>query len=104
MNQRSFFDADFQADLARKRNADTSAAALESIAPIRNGDSKRVLAAIKEHGGLTCDECENILGMKHQTCSARFRDLALSGHIVKAGEKRKTLSGRKAEVWRATKP
>jgi len=50
--------------------------------------------------GLTCDEVEELLHIKHQTASARIRELALTKRIEPIGG-RPTRSGRKAVVWRA---
>ena len=87
---------------------DTSRDAAESIKPQVNRLCSEVLRCIRmSPAGLTCDEAENILGMAHQTCSARFRDLSSSEppSIIKCQQpdgsylKRKTRSGRSAFVW-----
>jgi len=49
--------------------------------------------------GATDDEIEVALGMRHQTASARRRDLVLSGLAKDSGKRRKTRSGRSATVW-----
>ena len=49
--------------------------------------------------GATCDEVEVLTGLRHQTVSARVRELALTGEIVNLGERRLTRSGRGAVVW-----
>lgn len=86
----------------------TSRDAAESIKPQVNRLCSEVLRAIKTSPyGMTCDECEACLSMAHQTCSARFRDLATCEppSIIKCqlpdGSylKRKTRSGRSAFVW-----
>ncbi len=79
----------------------TSVAAAESVKPDAGRLRGLVLGAIRKAGvaGLTCDECEVQLDMRHQTCSARFRELAKAGVIVDSGRKRETRSGRKAVVW-----
>lgn len=89
-------------------NTETSIEAGESVKADVNALCRRVLNAIKQMpGGLTCDECEVILGLKHQTCSARFNDLStcqpplIVNVICEDGSKlkRKTRSGRNALVW-----
>jgi len=59
-----------------------------------------VLQAIHAAGmhGRTCDEIEEVTGLKHQTASARVRELADLEEIVPIGT-RLTRSGRKAVVW-----
>ena len=63
----------------------------------------RVLAYIKSQGswGATDDEIEQALDMKHQTASARRRELVLMDppRIIDSGGRRKTRSGRTAKVW-----
>jgi predicted transcriptional regulator len=81
--------------------SDTSKAAAESI----NALSMRGIAleTIKRAGlhGMTSDELEATIGMRHQTASARIRELALGGNIFDSGQRRKTRSGRNAAVWLA---
>jgi hypothetical protein len=52
--------------------------------------------------GLTCDEAEVLLGMSHQTCSARFSELKAKGWLEPTGEQRLTRSGSKADVFRSS--
>lgn len=54
--------------------------------------------------GATDDEIEQALGLRHQTASARRRELVLKGFIVFAGALRETTSGRAAQVWVVSKP
>lgn len=49
--------------------------------------------------GLTDDEIERILGLRHQSVSPRRRELVLLGKVVKSGRTRATRSGRQATVW-----
>ncbi len=79
---------------------DTSIAAKKTI------DAKSIESIvyehIKNHGrrGVTCDEVEVALNLRHQTASARFTALFKRGDIVDSGERRPTRSGRKAIAWR----
>lgn len=50
------------------------------------------------HGAI-CDEIEFGIEMKHQTASARVRELSQVGLIVDGGKKRLTRSNRNAIVW-----
>jgi hypothetical protein len=55
--------------------------------------------------GMTDDEIEQATGLSHQTASARRRGLVLKQRVVPDGERsRPTRSGRRAQVWLATKP
>lgn len=61
---------------------------------------RRVLDAIRRKPR-TCDEVEVATGLAHQVVSARMRDLAKRGVIIRAMAVRKTRLGRLAWVWRA---
>ena len=82
---------------------DTSLDAATSMKPIVDTLQDRVLAYIKSQGswGAIDDEIEEALGMKHQTASARRRELVLMDppRIIDSGTRRKTRSGRTAKVW-----
>lgn len=81
------------------RGSDTSREAAESIAKDTNRLRRLVLEEIRDGGGLTCDECEERLNLRHQTCSARVHELMEAGRIRDSGMRRKTRSGRNATVW-----
>jgi hypothetical protein len=60
-----------------------------------------VLDFIRSRGarGATDDEIEVVLGMRHQTASARRRGLVLKLYVSDSGAKRPTRSGSSAIVW-----
>jgi len=78
---------------------ETSIAAHDSIKHRKALDRSRILAAIKRRPS-TCDELETKLGMSHQTCSARISEMHSGRHptIKRSGKKRRTRSGRPANV------
>ncbi len=78
---------------------ETSIIAARSVTESADQMRSRVLVAIREAGGATCDEVEVSLEMKHQTASARIRELQLEGRVRDSGTRRKTRSGRPAVVW-----
>jgi hypothetical protein len=81
-------------------NTDTSRQAAAEIAPRLSALQKDILRYLRARaGGGTCDELEETLGLRHQTCGPRLRELALSGAIVETKMRRRTRSGRKAIVW-----
>lgn len=47
----------------------------------------------------TCDEVEVLTGLKHQTVSARIRELVIMKAIEDTGDRRMTRSGRTARVY-----
>ena len=83
------------------RGSDTSRAAAESMRPKINQLQSMVLGAIRESGptGLTCDQSEVDLGLRHQTASARIKELSQMGYIIDSEMRRYTRSGRRAVVW-----
>lgn len=64
------------------------------------GKMRQVFEYIEKQGvlGATDDEIEAVLGLSHQSVSARRRDLVVSGRVESAGQ-RATRSGRPAKVW-----
>jgi hypothetical protein len=80
---------------------DTSLAAAAAAEPGAATVRGLVLYYIRRDAevGATDDEIEEELGMRHQTVSARRRELVLQGFIKDSGERRQTRSGRKAIVW-----
>lgn len=82
------------------RHNDTSHAAARSMDNTAGSIRDRVYAAIKANGqiGVTSDYLEETMG-RHQTISARVRELVLLGKIRDSGQRRKTRSGRSARVY-----
>jgi hypothetical protein len=87
----------------------TSIAAAESVATDAASVRLRVLQFIIDRGelGASSDEAEAALGLTHQSCSARFWELAGKNRkrpelkrIVETGFTRKTRSGRAAAVYK----
>lgn len=83
------------------KGSDTSEDAADSIEGVSEAMRWQVLRAIRgELGrGMNDDEIERALGMRHQTASARRRELVKEGYVVDSGKRRETSSGRTAIVW-----
>lgn len=90
----------FGGSVPRVSGSRTSAEAADSMAEHVNGIAAVVLSAIRQSGvrGMTCDQLEMELGLRHQTASARVRELFLRNAITSTSI-RKTRSGRSAQVW-----
>lgn len=86
--------------VAHVRGSDTSYAAARSMDGPAASIRERVFQAIKAAGanGVTSDQLEATMG-RHQTISARVRELSLLGRIMDTGRRRATRSGRKARVY-----
>jgi hypothetical protein len=82
------------------RGSDTSEAAADSVATGAALLRERVYRVIAERDGATCDEVEAQIDGRHQTVSARVRELVQLGRIVDTGQRRPTRSGRAARVYR----
>lgn len=81
--------------------SDTSAAAAASITPsAAQAMRDTILASVTASAsvGLTCDEVEELHNMRHQTASARIKELKDEGLLLDSGRRRDTRSGRKAAV------
>jgi response regulator of citrate/malate metabolism len=90
-----------RAQRQRKRAQATSLDALSSIdaSTLQGLVLETIQAAL---AGLTCDEIEEQLDLRHQTASARLHELMKLGKIQDSGARRDTRSGRGAIVWRVT--
>jgi len=86
------------------KGSDTSEAAAIEYESAKANDLLRVHRCIlNAPDGMTCDEVEEFLNMKHQTASARIRDLVLNGLVFDTKARRKIRSGRSARVYGAHK-
>ncbi len=83
------------------KDSDTSEAAARSVAGVTGRLRSQILDFIRCRGaeGATDDEIEAALGLRHQTASARRRELVLLGWVTDSGTRRRTRSGRTATVW-----
>jgi len=83
--------------------SDTSEDAADSITDDVLGRMRRRIyrEVVYSPAGRTCDEIEVILDLRHQTASARLRELELGGWLEPTPEKRRTRANRMAHVYRA---
>lgn len=83
------------------RQADTSVAAAEAIAPRVENIRADVLKAITRNGayGLTADEAAMVLGLTPFTTRPRCTELKALGFIKDSGGRRVNASGKRAIVW-----
>lgn len=81
--------------------SDTSKEAAESVVASAQAVRVRVFKHIEAQGGQgsTDNEIEHALGLRHQSASARRRELVQRGMVYDSGARRRTDSGRKAAVW-----
>jgi predicted ArsR family transcriptional regulator len=89
-------------NLPAQRHSETSRAAAASLgADALNAMQRRVLEYLETHGPSTDEEIATGLDMNPSTERPRRIELQKRGLVVEAGT-RKTVSGRKAVVWKAT--
>ena len=89
-----------QIGFVRLDGGDTMVESAKAIAMEGRNLRATVLRVIIDKGGATDEEIELRTGLKHQTASARRRELVISGLVEDSGERRLTTSGRKAIVWK----
>jgi hypothetical protein len=78
---------------------ETSSDAADAIEPVRAPSQIDVLAFIRSRGDATDEEIEMGLGRKHQSVSARRRELVQKGYVVDSGLRRMNSTGCSAHVW-----
>ena len=79
--------------------SETSEEAAKSIKPSSLRSKVASMLRLRGLFGATDDELEASLGLRHQTVSARRRELVLLVKAKDSGVKRVTRSGRRATVW-----
>lgn len=86
------------------RDSDTSQDAAESLSFADLGRLHAlILVHIADRGdGATCDEIEAGLRLRHQTASARIRELCIRAWLYDTGARRPTRSRRTARVYQLT--
>jgi DNA-binding Lrp family transcriptional regulator len=84
--------------------SETSEAAAASMVGKTGFLYRMIIEALVKAGatGRTCDELEIELGLRHQTCSPRIRELCQSGAVEATSQKRMTRANRHAVVNIAT--
>ena len=87
---------------ADSETSEYAAEMIESSASSMRGDIFRLMKTRGERG-MTCNEVERALHMRHQTASARLYELRHKGLIVDSGQRRVTDSDRWAVVWAVKK-
>ena len=99
-------DTDTEMEIATgMRATQKESAAILKRSRMGNRHRQHIYSAICRNGGMTCDEIEVALDLRHQTasCFVRFltQDNFLRPRIKPNGEqdRRKTRSGRMAIVW-----
>ena len=82
-------------------NAMSEAAFKSTPKLIRARQKSMIFSLIQRRAttGLTCDEIEAATTWPHQSVSARMTELKAEGLIVASLFKRKTRTGRNAQVW-----
>lgn len=84
------------------QGSDTSKAAAKKSESKAANDRERLFQLLVDarEDGLTTDEAEVYLDLRHQTCSARMNDLhSKLSVVVDSGVRRPTRSGRLATVY-----
>jgi len=91
----------FEYARARKTDPETSheAAASVKVPPLE----RKILSAITALGDATSLEVSDYLGIPRVTISPRFKPMGRKGLIRRTGETRFSDTGRRSEVWEASR-
>jgi predicted ArsR family transcriptional regulator len=81
------------------KRTDTSREAADAIAPAKAVLQAKVLAALRDFGPLTADQCAFQLDIDKLSIRPRFTELKATGMIFDTGGRRFNGSGRRAIVW-----
>lgn len=84
------------------KGADTSVEAQKSADFNERARTKLAIMRQLRHRaelGMTCHEIELVLGLQHQSASARITELVRDGYIKDSGQRRYTRTNRKARVY-----
>lgn len=86
------------------KGSKTSKAAADSMVKSGKDLCARIMVLFRDVGaqGMTCDEVEEAMELRHQTASARIVELVDDGSLTKTDRTRKTRSGRAAAVYIAS--
>lgn len=84
------------------RDSDTSKGAADSLSDeILSKQKTEILAFIGAFAnGRTCDHVEEALGLRHQTASARIRELVLADKLYDTEKRALNRSGRPARLYK----
>jgi hypothetical protein len=97
---------DVRADSIGKFGRDapeTSRKAAIAVYPRTGSQRHRILLLLLVEGPMTCDRAEDLLGLPHQSVSARWNELWHDfGFIEPTGSARRTRAGAEAAVFRLT--
>ena len=86
-------------DGARQVYQDTSREAWIHFQDYLSATDATIMHVMLTFGPLTCEQVEDLCGLKHQTASAQIRHLYRAGLLEDAG-RAKTRAGRPAITWR----
>jgi hypothetical protein len=86
------------------RHPETAKAAAARALPRTGSRRREAWELIQARGGLTAEEVGIETGWPHQTYSATVSTLAADGLVIDSGDRRPTLAGNPAIVYRAVLP
>ena len=82
------------------KRSDTSKAAADDIAPSAGTLRAKVLAVLHfRPGGMTADDCADLLGIDKLSIRPRMSELRELGQVRDSGRRSPNASGKKAIVW-----
>ena len=82
----------------------TSKVSAKEVGRKKNDYRQKIYGLIAYRGGMTCEDVESTLGIRHQTASCIIRFLTQDGFLRDSGERRRAKSGRQVIVWKTATP
>ena len=84
-----------------QRHSETSREAALAKLPTASSQRERVYHFLQDHGPCTAQELSAWLDLSGDSVRPRLVELARCGAVADSGERRRTVHGRRAVVWRA---
>ncbi|HUT56646.1 MAG TPA: hypothetical protein VNA25_02100 [Phycisphaerae bacterium] len=94
-----FVQNPYAGKLPAVKGSETSEAAAEDAAGGAKSIRRMIYEFLTRVGGATDDEIEEMFTLRHQTASARRRELVLRGLVRDSGHQKPTRSGSNATIW-----
>jgi predicted ArsR family transcriptional regulator len=92
--------SDFARTHAHRDDPDTSHIAAERAVPLAERHRQMVLDCLEDQGQLSSEQIASLLGLSSLQVMKRISDLRNEGVVIDSGERKPTMSGRPAAIWK----
>ena len=101
MSHRKDTDTEYRVPTGRQATSKVSA---KEVGRKKNDYRQKIHGLIGFHGGLTCEEVEEKMQIRHQTASCIIRFLTQDGLLRDSGKRKRSKAGRSVIVWSTATP